>query len=174
VSPPERRVLYDGRIVNLGLETTRLPDGREVELEIIRHVGAASVVPLHDDGTVTLVRQHRHAGGGMMLELPAGTLEPGEDPVVCAARELAEEVNLRAERYALLTVLHTTPGFCDERIWTYLAQGLSHAPGELDADEYIEVVRMPLAEAVARIERGEITDAKTLSGLLLAARITQA
>jgi len=173
VSDPNRRVLYDGRIIKLGLETARLPDGREVELEIVRHVGAAAMVPLHADGTITLVRQYRHAGGGMMLEIPAGMLEPGEDPRRCAARELAEEVNLRADRYDLLTAQHTTPGYSDERIWIYLARDLSHAPGELDEDEYIEPVRLALDEAIRMIERGEITDAKTINGILLAARMTQ-
>ncbi len=165
-----RRPIFAGRIVNLGLETATLPDGRAVELEVIRHPGAAAVVPLHDDGSVTLVHQYRHAGGGMFLELPAGVLEPGEAPEVCAARELAEEVNLAARRFELLTALHTTPGFTDERIWIYLARGLRHAPGELDDDEYLRPVRLPLAEAVSKVEAGEITDGKTACGLLLAAR----
>jgi ADP-ribose pyrophosphatase len=153
-----RRPIFAGRIVNLGLETATLPDGRAVELEVIRHPGAAAVVPLHDDGSVTLVHQYRHAGGGMFLELPAGVLE------------LAEEVNLAARRFELLTALHTTPGFTDERIWIYLARGLRHAPGELDDDEYLRPVRLPLAEAVSKVEAGEITDGKTACGLLLAAR----
>lgn len=165
-----RRPIYQGRIVDLGLETATLPDGRAVELEIIRHPGAAAVVPLHADGSVTLVHQYRHAGGGMFLELPAGVLEPGEPPERCAARELAEEVNLAATRWRLLTALHTTPGFTDERIWIYLAQELSHAPGALDDDEYLHPVRMPLAEAIGRVAAGQITDGKTACGLLLAAR----
>ncbi len=167
----ERRSIYRGRIVDLGLETATLPDGREVELEVVRHPGAAAVLPLHDDGSVTLVRQYRHAGGGMFLELPAGVLEPGEDPARCAARELAEEVELAAARWRLLTALHTTPGFTDERIWIYLAQGLSHSPGELDEDEYLHPVRMPLDEAIGRVLSGEITDGKTACGLLLAGAI---
>lgn len=165
-----RIVLHQGRIFDFGLEDVTLPNGRQLRLEIIRHPGAAAVVPLHDDGTVTLVHQHRHAAGGLMYEIPAGVLDHGEAPDVAAAREMAEEVQLAAERLDLLTVLHTTPGFTDERIWVYLATGLRPADGAPEADEVLRPVRLPLEAALDMIDRGEITDAKTLSGLLLAAR----
>ncbi len=164
----DRRVVHDGRIVKLGLETATLPDGRAVELEIVRHPGAAAVVPVHADGTVTLVHQHRHAAGGMIYEVPAGVLEPGEPPEACAARELAEEVQLQARDLVLLGPIHTTPGFTDERIWLFKATGLSPAEGALDADEYIRVVRIPVDEALAMARDGRITDAKTICALHLA------
>jgi ADP-ribose pyrophosphatase len=162
-----RRSVYRGRIVDLGLETATLPDGRTVELEVVRHPGAAAVVPLHDDGTVTLVHQYRHAGGGMHHEVPAGLLEPGESPAVCAARELAEEVQLQGTLESL-GVIYTTPGFTDERIHIFRATGLSAAPGELDPDEYIRVVRVPVDEALGMVRDGRLTDAKTICALHLA------
>ena len=165
----DRRLVYAGRIVNLGIERARLPDGRQVDLEVIRHPGAAAVLPLHPDGTVTLVHQYRHAGGGMHHEVPAGVLEPGEAPEACARRELAEEVKLQAGHLRPLAAIHTTPGFTDERIHLFLATGLSAAEGELDADEYIEVVRLPLGDALAMVKDGRLTDAKTICALHLAA-----
>ncbi len=170
----DRRIIYDGRIVKLGLEQARLPDGRTVELEVIRHPGAAAVVPLHQDGSVTLVHQYRHAGGGMHHEVPAGVLEPGEAPEACAHRELDEEVQLRAGQLRPLTAIHTTPGFTDERIHLFLATDLSPSGGQPDADEYIRVVRMPLAQALAMTADGRITDAKTICALHLAARALDA
>ncbi len=167
---PRRRTIYRGRIVDLGLETVTLPNGHTTRLEIVRHPGAAAVVPLHDDGSVTLIRQYRHAAGGRILEVPAGTLEPGEVPDLCARRELAEEVGLSCQRLERLTILHTTPGFTDERIWVFLATGLAPAEGRPDPDEVIEPVRMSLAEALAACERGDISDAKTLVALLLTGR----
>ena len=163
-----RRPIYQGRIVDLGIETATLPDGRTVELEVIRHPGAAAVVPVHDDGTVTLVHQHRHAGGGMHYEVPAGVLEPGEAPERCAARELGEEVQLQAARLVPLGAIHTTPGFTDERIWLYRAEGLSPSADQPDDDEYIRVVRMPVEQALAMVREGRITDGKTICALHLA------
>lgn len=164
-----RQPLYEGRIVKLGLEQAELPDGRRLTLEIIRHPGAAAVVPLHDDGTVTLVHQHRHAAGGLIYEVPAGVLDGGEAPERCAARELAEEVQLSAGHLRLLSVIHTTPGFTDERIWLYLGTALAAAPGAPEADEHLRPVRMPFAEALAMCRDGRITDAKTICALHLAA-----
>lgn len=163
-----RRPIYDGRIVRLGIERARLPDGRQVELEMIRHPGAAAVLPLFADGRVRLVRQYRHGGGGMMLEVPAGVLEPGERPEDAAARELAEEVQLAAGRLLLLGAIHTTPGFTDERIHLFLGLDLRPAEGRPDADEHLEPLELPLAEALRRARAGEITDAKTLCALFLA------
>ncbi|RME21802.1 MAG: NUDIX hydrolase [Deltaproteobacteria bacterium] len=164
-----RRIIYVGRIVNLGIEDATLPDGRVVELEVIRHPGAAAVVPLHDDGTVTLVHQYRHAGGGMHYEVPAGILEPGEEPDACARRELSEEVQLQATDLRPLTTIHTTPGFTDERIHLFVARGLTPTTDHPEDDEYIEVVRIPLAEALAMTADGRITDAKTICALHLTA-----
>lgn len=165
-----RTVLHQGRIFSFGVEDVVLPTGHALRLEIIRHPGAAAVVPVHEDGTVTLVHQHRHAAGGLIYEIPAGVLDGGEAPDLAAARELAEEVQLAAEQLDLLTVLHTTPGFTDERIWVYLGTGLRPAPGAPEVDEVLRPVRLPLEAALGMIERGEITDAKTITGLLMAAR----
>ncbi len=171
---PERRVVYAGRVVDLGLETTTLPNGTVVELEVVRHPGASAVVPLHDDGTVTLVRQWRHAGGGMMFEVPAGLLEAGEAPRRCAARELAEEAQLRAGTLVPLATIHTTPGFTDEQIHLFAGTRLTTAADQPEDDEYIELVRVPLAQALAWIDAGRITDGKTICTLLLLDRAVSA
>ena len=163
-----RQIVYRGRVVELGIEDAVLPGGAEVRLEIIRHQGAAGVVPVHGDGTVTLVRQYRHAAGGVIWEIPAGVLEPGESPEECAARELSEEVQLQGELQALGSIF-TTPGFTDERIWLFLACSLGPSPGRPDADEALEPFRLPFSEALDMVRRGEITDAKTICALHLAA-----
>ncbi len=170
--PYTRRTVFKGKVVDLGLESFELPDGRPVTLEVIRHPGAAAVVPLHADGTVTLIRQYRHAGGGLMLEIPAGLLEEGEVPELGARRELTEETGLVCKTLRRLVILHTTPGFTDERIWVFLGTGLSEAPDgqDLDDDEYLSVERYRLSEALDLVDRGQITDGKTIVGLHLAAR----
>lgn len=166
----QRIPIFRGRIVDLGIETAEFPDGRTVELEMIRHPGASAVVPLHEDGTVTLVHQFRLGGGGMGYELPAGVLGEAEVPDLCARRELEEETGLRCERLERLGVIHTTPGFTDERIFLFLATGLKQGESNLEADEFLKPVRMPLAQALAMIDEGDLTDAKTICGLTMAAR----
>jgi ADP-ribose pyrophosphatase len=164
----ERQTIFQGRLLDVGIETVRLPTGQQVTLEIIRHQGAAGVLPLHSDQTVTLVHQYRHAGGGMHYEIPAGLLDPGEEPLQSAARELAEEAQLKAAQYTHLATIHTTPGFCDERVHIFLATGLAEAFAQPDEDEVIDVVRMPLAQALQMVRDGRITDAKTMCALLMA------
>lgn len=159
------RTVFAGRIVTLNVESVTLPNGARVELEIIHHPGAAAVVPLHEDGSVLLVRQYRHAAGGYLLEIPAGKLEPGEDPRDCARRELEEETGYRAGRLDFLVSLLTTPGFTDEVIHLYRATGLTPGTQALGHDEVLEVVSMDLGEAVREIRRGGIRDAKTIAGL---------
>lgn len=166
-----RQPIYEGRIINLGLETAEMPDGRTVSLEIVRHPGAAAIVPLHADGTVTLVHQYRHAAGGMIYEVPAGVVEPGEPPMACAVRELAEEVQLQGQLKPL-GCIHTTPGFTDERIWLFLARALAPADALPEDDEYIKVVRIPMSTALMMTTDGRITDAKTICALHLAATAT--
>lgn len=169
--PAETNVetLYEGRIVRLYRKTVVMPHGGEARLEIVHHPGAAAVVPLHEDGSVTLVRQYRHAVGDWLLELPAGLLEPGEPPEACAARELEEEVGLSAASVEHLTTYHTTPGFTDEVVHLYLATGLTPCPQRLEEDELLTVVQLPLWEALAKAGNGT-GDGKTLIGLMLAAR----
>lgn len=157
--------IYAGRVVNLRLETVTLPNGATVEMELIRHPGAAAVVPMKDDGTVLLIRQYRHAVGGYILEIPAGKLDPGEDPRDCAARELEEESGFRAASFELLLTFFTTPGFTDEVIHLYRATGLTPGTQSLGRDEVLDVVEMSLEKAMAQIADGTIRDGKTIVGL---------
>ena len=157
--------IYAGRVVSLNLETVTLPNGATVELEVIHHPGAAAVVPVREDGAVLLIHQYRHAVGGYIYELPAGKLDPGEDPKDCAARELEEEIGLRASLLEHLVTFYTTPGFTDEVIYVYLASGLTPGRQKLDTDEVLEVVAFPLEDALAKIRDGTIRDGKTIVGL---------
>ncbi len=160
------RRLYAGKIVTLDLLDVRLPDGQEGLREVIQHPGAAAVVPLDDDGNVLLVRQFRSASRTFMLEIPAGVLNPGENPAAAAARELREETGYAPRHIESLGGLHTAPGYTSEFIHLFLARGLDDAPLARDVDEFIELVRLPLAEALALVKNGTITDAKTVIGLL--------
>ncbi len=162
---PSSRRVYDGRIVKLDLERVALPNGNTIELEMIRHPGAAAVVPLTATGDVILVRQYRHAAGGYLYEVPAGKLDPGECPLHCAARELEEEIGYQAATLVPLLSIYTTPGFTDEVIYLFLATGLTPGRQRLEHDEVLSVVQMPLDEAIARIRDGSIRDAKTVVGL---------
>ncbi len=159
------RNIYSGKVVTLNVDTVQLPNGVTVDLETIRHPGAAAVVPIKDDGTVVLIRQFRHAAGGFIYEIPAGKLSPGEDPLHCAARELEEEVGYRASSFELLTSIFTAPGFADEVIHVYKATGLTQGRQQLDRDEVLEIVEMPLEQAIRRIQDGTIRDGKTIVGL---------
>lgn len=159
------RNIYSGKVVTLNVDTVLLPNGVTVELETIRHPGAAAVVPLKDDHTVVLIRQFRHAAGGYIYEIPAGKLHPGENPLHCASRELEEEIGYRASAFLLLSSILTAPGFADEVIHVYQATGLTKGHQQLDRDEVLEVVEMPLKEAMRNIETGAIRDAKTIVGL---------
>ena len=160
--------VYDGRIVTLDVDEVKLPNGNVVRLEIIRHRGAAAVVPVDEEGRAVLIRQYRHATAGYLLEVPAGTLDPGEAPEACALREVEEETGLRAARLTPLGWIWTTPGFTDERIWLYLATGLTPTRSAHESDEVITVERLPFAEAVRMATSGEITDAKSVCTLLRA------
>lgn len=161
--------VYDGRVVTLEVDRVALPDGGESRREVVRHPGAVMIVPLTDDGRVVMVRQFRYCVGEALLELPAGTLAPGEEPADCARRELAEETGLSAAEWRLLATFYTTPGFTDEVIHCYLARRLADgATATPDADETIETVLLPLSSAQTLARRGELRDAKTMVGLLLA------
>ena len=165
----ERRPIFRGKVVDLAVERVRLPDGRVAELEIVRHPGAAAVVPLTAGGEVLLLRQYRHATGDWVLEVPAGKLEAGEDPAVGAARELEEETGARAPRLEALGWIWTTPGFTDERIWLYLAPDVVEDGRQaLQTDELLWVERLPFAVAVERAAAGDLQDAKSICALLRA------
>lgn len=159
------RNIYTGKVVTLNVDTVQLPNGVTIDLETIRHPGAAAIVPIKDDGTVVLIRQFRHAAGGFIYEIPAGKLSPGEDPLHCAARELEEEVGYRASSFELLSSIFTAPGFADEVIHVYKATGLMKGRQQLDRDEVLEIVEMPLHQAIIRIQDGTIRDGKTIVGL---------
>lgn len=170
--PFSSETIYDGKILHVERWQVTCPNGRTAAREIVVHKGAAAVVPVYPDGTTLLVRQHRVAVDRVTLEIPAGKLDSaGEDPHDCAVRELEEETGLRAGRMTLLTSLLTTPGFCTEKIAIYLAQGLSQGSTHPDEDEFLDLVRMPLDEAVDRIMRGDIRDGKTICGLLMAREV---
>lgn len=161
--------VYRGRTIQLFLEPVDLPNGRRIELEIVHHPGAAAIAAVDDELRVTLIRQFRHAAGGYIWELPAGKLDAGEPPLACAIRELREETGLHATDVREIGSILTTPGFCNERIHLFLAQGLSQGDSNLQDDEVLTVSRFPLEEALAMIRRGEIRDARSIAGLFLAA-----
>ncbi len=161
--------VYQGKIISLGLETAELPNGRELELEIVRHPGGAAAVALDHEGRVCLIRQYRHAAGGWLWELPAGKIDGGEDPLETAKRELAEEVGVAAARWCSLGYMHSSPGVFDEVVHLYLARGLDHVGQALGADELLEVHWLPLPQALRWAEENVVTDAKSVIGLLRAA-----
>jgi ADP-ribose pyrophosphatase len=169
----DRRSIFNGRVVNLSVDRVRLPNGRICELEMIRHPGAAAVVPLDDEGQVLLVRQYRYAAGGWLLEVPAGKLDPGEPPESCAVREVEEETGYRPGALEPLGWVWTTPGFTDEKIWLFLARDLVRSKQDLQTDEVLTVERYPLERAVEMAGEGEIHDGKSVCALLRAARAAQ-
>ncbi len=164
--------LYSGKVFSLIVDDVEYLSGRRGVREVAEHPGGAVVVPLLDDGTVLLVHQYRYPVKKELLELPAGKLDPGEDPQVCATRELGEETGYLAGSIRKLTAIYTTPGFCSEQLHIYLATGLRKSPhgqrleeGELD----LVVRQFPLSEVVNMIERGEIVDGKTICGIMMTA-----
>ncbi len=167
----DSRRVYTGRVVRLDVDTVRFPDGSTGQLELIRHPGAAAIVPCASeppgaDPTILLIRQFRYATGGQLWEIPAGTLDAGEDPEACARRELMEETGVTAARLQRLTSIWTTPGFTNEVIHLYLATGLTTGEPSRERDEFIEVVPQPLSRVLALIREGEIRDAKTVVAIL--------
>lgn len=165
--------VYRGNLIGLRVDTVELPSGRRTKREIVEHGGCIAVVAIHADGRVLLVRQYRKAVEEALLEIPAGTLEAGEEPLDCARRELEEETGFAADEWRKLGFFYTSPGFCTEGMHVYLATGLRPANRQPDEDEIIEVVPVPLSEAAALVASGEIHDAKSVAGLLMALRAIQ-
>ena len=170
----DSRTVHDGRIVHLSVDRVRFPDGSVGELELVRHAGAAAVLPVAGDPgdrdpEILLVRQYRYAAGGELYEVPAGLPEEGESWEACARRELEEETGHRAGELRPLTRIFTTPGFTDEEIRLYVATDLSRGRARRDDDEFLEVVRMPFSRAVSMVREGEIVDGKSVATLLYAA-----
>jgi len=165
-----RKIIHRGKFLLHSIEEVELPNGNRVELEIISHPGAAAVVPFLSDDRILLLRQYRHAAGGYIWEIPAGKLDPGEEPQACAERELAEETGYRAGRIEQTGVILTTPGFTDERIYLFSAFDLEPGVTAHEVSEVIELHEVPFEEALAMVDRGEIVDAKTLAALFHACR----
>jgi len=168
---------YTGRVIAVDVETLRTPAGATIDLEIIRHKGAAAVVPVlspldSDDPTLLLIHQFRHAAGGFIWEIPAGVLGDGESPEECARRELKEETGAEAGSIQRLTTILTTPGFTDERIHLFVATDLKIGEPQREHDEFIETGTMPLSRCLAMIRDGEIQDGKTVAALLYLAGFT--
>jgi len=160
--------VFDGRVFNVTVDV--VSEGElTYQREVVHHNGSAVIVPVFDDGTVALVRQYRHPAVRYLLEVPAGTLARGERPEVGAARELKEELGVVATRLEKLSEFFVSPGFCEEKMWVYLATELTEGQQSLEDDENLEVVRLPIADALEMITSGEIQDAKTIIGLMLAA-----
>lgn len=160
--------VFEGRVFNVTVDTVR--EGElTYQREVVHHHGSAVILPLFDDGTVALVRQYRHPAVRYLLEAPAGTLNEGERPDDGAARELQEELGLVAARMEKLSEFFVSPGFCEEKMWVFLATELTQGPQRLEEDEVLEVVRLPIEEALEMITSGEIQDAKTIIALILAA-----
>jgi ADP-ribose pyrophosphatase len=166
----ERRVIWEGGVGSFGLDTVVLPSGERATLALFRHPGASAVVPFLDREHVVMLRQFRHAAGGVIWEVPAGKLDRGEDPAVCAVRELEEETGYRAGRVVQTGSILTTPGFTDERIHLFCAYDLVAGTAAPEAHEVIRTEVVALERALAMIESGEICDGKTIAALFLAAR----
>lgn len=160
--------VYHGRIIDVSVYTIR-----EGELtykrEVVHHPGGAGVVAVFDDSTVALVKQYRHPAVRYLLEIPAGRLAPPERPEECAARELEEEIGVRAGRMERLAEFFTTPGFCEEKLWVFLATDLIETQQALEGDEQLEIVRVTFPRAFEMISDGEIEDAKTIIGIMMTA-----
>jgi len=158
--------IYKGRVVNLKIDEVELPNGRKSKREIIVHRGAAAILPIDDDGNIVMVKQYRKPAEKILLEIPAGTLEEGEDPLECAKRELIEETGFAAREFTPLISFYSTPGFTTERLHIYIAKGLYEESGEMDFDEFIEIEKIPFNEALSMVLEGKIEDAKTIIGIL--------
>ena len=163
----ESQVIYQGKILSLRLDDVILPNGKNSKREVVEHAGAVTVVAVTNDQKVLMVRQYRYPVGEVLLELPAGGLNKGEAPLRCAMRELKEETGWEAADWQELTSFYTTPGFTNEKMYLFLAKNLTYIGQDLDEDEFIQVVSVPLDATPNMILRGEIRDAKSIVGILL-------
>ena len=162
----ESKTVFQGKIMTVLLDTALLPNGKTAAREVCLHPGGVAVLPLKEDGTVSLVRQYRYPLHQLLLELPAGKLDPGEDHRLAAARELSEETGLEAGELIYLGKIYASPGFCDEALHMYLGRDLKQTQSHPDEDEFLDVVAMPLQTLVEQVMSGEIADAKTVATVL--------
>ncbi|NLM75677.1 MAG: NUDIX hydrolase [Clostridiaceae bacterium] len=166
-----RKPIYEGNIIDVEVLTVELPNGRTAPRDVVRHSGAAVIVPVTDKGEVVLVKQYRKPIEQVSLEVPAGKLEKGEDPKICAARELKEETGYTAGKLEKILTLHPASAYTDEVLHVYLASDLTKGEANPDEDEFITANVYPMEEALNMIKDGLITDAKTVAGVLFAARL---
>lgn len=166
-----RQEIFHGRIVDLRVDTVRLPNGHLTTREVIDHPGGVAVVAIDENDNVLTVKQYRYAFQTVLEELPAGKLERGEDPLVCAVRELGEETGFTAGRIVPLGAYHSSPGFSSERLYIYLALDLSRGEAHPDEGEFLDLVKLPFSELLAMVKRGEISDGKTAIAALQAEHI---
>jgi ADP-ribose pyrophosphatase len=159
-------LIYDGRVVKLFKDTVRLVNGNESVREIVRHPGAVAVVPITEDGEIVLVRQFRYPFGEVLTEIPAGKLDPGEEPEAAALRELSEETGAEAESLEYLGAFYSSVAIFDEVIHLYLARGLKFQKQHLDEDEFLDVIKMPFEKAVELVNSDKIRDGKTQTAIL--------
>ena len=167
--PLESELIFNGRIIRVRNDRIRLPDGGESTREVVEHIGGVGILALDDDNNALIVRQYRYAVGKELLEIPAGTLQVGEDPAHCAVRELKEETGATAGRLRFLGKIAPEPAFCDQYLYLYLAEDLTFGKMQLDEDEFLSAHRMPFSELLRRARAGELEDAKTLIAVLQAA-----
>lgn len=167
----ESKEIFNGRVIRVTLDKVQLEDGTTSTREVVHHHGGACVLPVDVDGNVTMVRQFRYALGEELWELPAGKLEAGEDPFEAAKRELSEECGLTADTYTELGVVYPTVGYDSERIYLWAAEGLHTVGQHLDAGEFLDVVKMPFAQALGLVMDGTIKDSKTQIALLKYAQL---
>jgi ADP-ribose pyrophosphatase len=165
----KRDYIYRGRVLDLSISRFQSARKGEVDIEVVHHNGGAGVLPLFEDGSVGLVKQWRYPLGKYSVEICAGRIEKGDSPEQTAARELEEEMGLRGNRFEKLGEFFVAPGYCEERLYVYLATGIEESSQNLDDDEEIEVVRLPFESAMERVRSGEIDDAKSIIAIMLAA-----
>ena len=162
--------IYNGHILKLRVDEVKLDNGKTANREIVEHRGATAMVPLLEDGRVILIRQYRYAASTELLEIPAGTLEPNEEPENCARRELEEETGYKCREMKKMLEIFLAPGYSTEKIHIYLATGLSETKTRLEEDERIDVEKVPLSIVLELVKKGSIRDAKTIAGLYLASQ----
>ena len=175
VGKESSRRVYTGRIISVDVDKVRFPNGATGELEMVRHPGASAVVPFLDDPKspdpqIILIRQYRYAANGFVHEVPAGRLDNGEDPRDCALRELKEETGYSAKELIPLTTFYTTPGFTDEKIHLFAATGLTEGTSQLESDEVLDLVRVPVSRALEMISTGELVDGKSMVAIFFASQ----
>jgi len=165
------KLVYDGKLLKVRSDTVRLPDGETAEREFVEHPGAVAVIALTDAGELVMERQYRYPLGRDMIEIPAGKIDAGEDPLATARRELKEETGYTAAQWQHVATINIAIAYSNERIEIYLAKGLRHEGAKLDEEEFLEVFTLPLATALAWVREGKITDSKTVSALFWAEKV---